>query len=205
MEYFSLIGLVFITHLLAVMSPGPDFLMVIKNAMQYNRKIAVYTALGISIGIGVHITYSLAGVAYILKHNEKVFNSIKIIGALYIIYIGVKIWLNQKKEIISNQNQNLRLISARQAIKMGFFTNILNPKVSLFFLSLFSVVIPQNTPHWLLLLISLMLIFITFLWFSFISFALTTPKSLQVYQKYELIIAKLFAVMLVTLGLSILF
>jgi len=205
MEYFSLIGLVFITHILAVMSPGPDFLMVLKNAMQYNRKIAVYTALGISIGIGVHITYSLAGIAYILKHNRNIFNLIKITGALYIIYIGVKIWLEQKRNIITNTGQNSPMINAKQAIKIGFFTNILNPKVSLYFLSLFSVIIPQNTPLYTLIAISVMLIVITFLWFSFISFVLTTPKSLQVYQKYEQIIAKLFAVILIVLGLSILF
>jgi len=205
MTYFSLIGLVFTIHLLAVMSPGPDFLMVIKNAMQYNRKTAVYTALGISIGIGVHITYSLAGIAYILKHNENLFNFIKIIGALYIIYIGVKIWLDQKREMISNSDQKINIISAKQALKIGFFTNILNPKVSLFFLSLFSVIIPQNTPNWLLLVISLMLVLVTFIWFTFISFALTTPKSLQIYQKYEQIITKLFAVILIILGLSILF
>ena len=58
MDYFSLLGVIFLIHLLAVSSPGPDFIIVLKNALQHDRKAAIYTSLGISFGIAIHIFYS---------------------------------------------------------------------------------------------------------------------------------------------------
>ncbi len=205
MHYFSLIGLIFIIHLLAVMSPGPDFVLVLKNALQYNRKTAIYTAFGIAMGIGVHIIYSVAGIAYLLQKNHLVFNVIKIIGALYIIYLGINT-LKEKTKNPEWQNNGLpQNIKISQAIKTGLLTNVLNPKASLFFLSIFSILIPPDTPSYILLIISIMLIVVTFLWFTFVSYIFTHQKFRKIYQKFEKYILKIFGIILIVLGISIFF
>ena len=205
MEYFSLIMLVFTIHLLAVMSPGPDFVMVLKNALQYDRKTAVYTSLGISLGIGVHILYSLAGIAYLLQTNPNFFKLIKIFGALYITYIGLSSFLTPNAPLsIQKQSKNGNL-SPLQAVKTGFLTNILNPKASLFFLSIFSLIIPPDTPHRILAFISLMLMGVTFLWFSLVAVIFTHRRIIKHYEKYETYLIKFFGLILISLGIAIFF
>ncbi len=205
MSYSTLFGLIFGIHLLAVMSPGPDFIMVLKNALQYNRKIAIYTALGISMGIGIHILYSVAGIAYLLQKNQNIFQIIKILGALYIIYIGIKTILSKGQKIKIQTGQKQNVIPIKQAVKIGFMTNVLNPKASLFFLSIFSLLIPPNVPAWVLIGISLMLIIVTFSWFALVSFIFTNPIIIKRYEKYESIILKIFGAILIALGIGIFF
>jgi len=203
MEYLSLFVLIFITHLLAVMSPGPDFVMVLKNALQYNRKIAVYTALGISLGIGVHILYSIWGIAYLLQQNHALFTGIKIAGALYLIYMGIRTWQSARENIEVKAMHTPANISIFEAIKIGFVTNVLNPKASLFFLSIFSVVIPPDVPLWVLLIISAMLIVVTFLWFAFVSYLFTNPQVVKRYQKIEKYLLLILGLILILLGAGI--
>ncbi len=202
--YLSLFGLIFGIHLLAVMSPGPDFVMVLKNALQYDRKTAIYTSLGISMGIGVHILYSVAGIAFLLQKNQGVFQIVKILGALYIIYIGFKT-LRAKQQKIDIETNGNKSLNPKKAIRTGFITNVLNPKASLFFLSIFSMLIPPDVPLWVLLGISAMLILVTFLWFSLVSVVFTNPVVEKKYEKYEPYIIKIFGIVLITLGIFIAF
>ena len=205
MSYFRLFVLILGIHLLAVMSPGPDFMMVLKNALQYKRKIAIYTALGIGLGIGIHILYSIAGVAYLLQKNQTLFHVVKIVGALYIMYVGVKTFVSKQTEINIDKTYKTSGFSPWQAVQTGFVTNILNPKASLFFLSLFSLLIPPDVPIWVLAGISLMLITVTFLWFSLVSIIFTNNRVIQSYEKYETYIIKVLGIILIILGIVILF
>ena len=99
MEYLALIGTVTIIHLLAVISPGPDFIMACRNSLTYSRKTGIYTAVGFGIGIAVHIFYSLAGLALIISKSILLFNTIKFLGAGYLIYIGLKSVLSKSSKI----------------------------------------------------------------------------------------------------------
>ncbi len=95
MESLSLIAIATLSHLLAVISPGPDFVMALKNSLTYSRKTGIYTALGFGIGIGVHIVYSFAGLAVIISQSEVVFLIIKYLGAAYLFYIGIRALLEK--------------------------------------------------------------------------------------------------------------
>ncbi len=203
--YFRLFILIFGIHLLAVMSPGPDFVMVLKNALQYKRKTAIYTAFGIGLGIGVHILYSIAGVAYLLQKHHILFNIVKIAGALYIVYIGAKTFMSKQTKINIEKVQTSTGLSPWQAVRIGFITNVLNPKASLFFLSLFSLLIPPDVPAWVLAGISFMLITVTFLWFSLVSIIFTNHRIVKSYEKYETYIIKAFGLLLIVLGIAMFF
>jgi len=203
MEYLSLFGLIFIIHILAVMSPGPDFVMVLKNAMQYNRKAAVYTALGISMGIAVHIFYSVIGFALLLKNNPYLFNGIKIAGGLYIIYIGYKTFSSKSYVENFHSIQRQQNIHITEALKNGFITNVTNPKASLFFISIFSVVVPPQTPFVIIALLGLMLVSVTFLWFVIVAVIFTNRLVVRFYKKYEKTVIKILGILLIALGLAV--
>ncbi len=70
MEYFGLITGVILIHLLALISPGPDFIVAVKNSISYSRKTGVFTAIGFGLGIMVHIFYCVAGLALIMSRTS---------------------------------------------------------------------------------------------------------------------------------------
>ena len=203
-SYVSLLGLIFVVHLMAVMSPGPDFVMVVKNAVAHDRKTALLTASGIALGIGVHVAYSIWGVALLLKRNPYLFRLVKAAGALYLIYSGIKSMQAVPAMDPVSGEEAVSLPPARKAIQTGFLTNVLNPKASLFFMSLFSALIPPDAPAWFLMLTAFMLISVTFLWFAFVSLVFTHRSVRARYKRYERLLGRFFGLLLMGIGLGIL-
>ena len=199
----SLIVSVSLIHLLAVMSPGPDFFMALKNSITYSRKTGIYTAIGFGLGIAVHIFYSLAGLALIISQSIIIFNTIKYIGVLYLIYIGIQSFRSKRNAITIEENAPKEDIASYQAIRMGFLTNVLNPKATLFFLSLFTLVVSPDTHTTTLIIISLIMIFDTMLWFSLVAIFITHTRVRQAYSRYQKAIEKVFGGILIFIGLKI--
>jgi len=206
MSYLSLLGLIFVLHLLAVSSPGPDFLLVIRNTMQSGKKAGSYTSLGIALGIAVHILYSLTGIALLLKNNLGAFKTVKYLGAAYIIYLGIKT-LQKKTQKLSVDFDDENVLSNNfnpvEMIKTGFLTNILNPKASLFFLSIFSVMIPPDTPVYILTIIIIMMFLTNYFWFYIVAHIFSRSKMIHYYNKYEKVLQKAFGIILLLIGVEI--
>lgn len=202
METLALIGTVTLIHLLAVISPGPDFILCARNSLTYSRKIGVWTAVGFGLGICVHIFYSLAGLALVISQSILLFNAIKLLGAGYLIYIGIKSLFSKSASIEIEKGEKGKL-STLSAIKMGFLTNVLNPKATLLFLSLFTMVISPDTPKLVLGGISAIMITNTVLWFSFVSVLLTQKKVRTVFERFQNIFNKAFGGLLIALGVKV--
>ena len=205
MTDFSLIASVTLIHLLAVISPGPDFFMAIKNSLTYSRKTGIYTAIGFGLGIAVHIFYSLAGLALLISKSIVVFNIIKYLGIAYLLYLGFKSLISSSSDIKIENQIHIKDISPLKAISQGFLTNVLNPKATLFFLSLFTLVISPETANTTLFIISFILIFNTALWFSLVAIFLTQKHMRVIYNRYQKYFNKLFGGVLIALGLKIAF
>lgn len=202
METLALIGTVTLIHLLAAISPGPDFILCARNSLTYSRKIGVWTAVGFGLGISVHIFYSLAGLALLISQSILLFNTIKLLGAGYLIYIGIKS-LFSKSSSLEIEPLKKGELSALSAIKMGFLTNVLNPKATLLFLSLFTMVISPDTPKLVLGAISAIMITNTILWFSFVSILLTQKKVRTVFERFQNIFNTAFGGLLIALGVKV--
>ena len=196
---FTVIGV----HLLAVISPGPDLVMAIRNSLTYSRKTGIWTAVGFGLGIAVHVAYSLAGLALIISQSIIVFNIIKYIGAAYLVYIGIKSLLAKKGQAEVYSEEVQEDISALSAVRIGFLTNALNPKATIFFLSLFTMIISPGTSFVTLGVVSLIMIVNTMLWFSLVAVIFTHPKTRGVYNKFKGAINKSFGAILVALGVKI--
>lgn len=158
-------------HLLAVASPGPDFAIILKQSLRFGRKTALYTSLGIGSGILVHVAYSLVGIGVLIASDERLYTVLKYIAASYFLYLA---WhgLRAKKptEIKEEQlSQCEQQPSNKKAYLTGFLINGLNIKATLFFVSLFSMVISPTTPIDIKLAYGLYMAFATALWFSFLS------------------------------------
>lgn len=204
-EYFpsllSLAGL----NMLALISPGPDFAVVVRNSLIYSRKTALLTALGIALGILVHVTYTLFGLGVIIRESVWLFLGVKYLGAAYLFYIGYQGLRAKKTSIGVGQVQRVPDISVLSAIGSGFLTNALNPKCMLFFISLFSLVMSSHTPASILALYGVIMFLETLLWFSFVAFCLSGKSTREKFNTMGHWIERVTGGILMTLGVRLLF
>ena len=197
----SVIGI----HLLAVMSPGPDFFMLVRNALGYSRKTGIYTAIGFGLGIGVHIAYSILGLGLIISKSVMIYSAIKYAGAAYLVYIGIQSFRSKSSTLDVGDTTHKTDISPLKTIWIGFLTNVLNPKATLFFLSLFTIVVGPETSTPMLVYLGIIMMINTTLWFTFLSFMITHSKVLPVFEKYQNAFNKSFGVILIAIGLKVAF
>ncbi len=204
-EFLPQLLTVAIVHLLAVMSPGPDFVIVTKNSISYSRKIGTYTALGIALGIIVHVTYSLLGIGFLISQSVVLFTIIKLLGAFYLIWIGVKAIKSKPAQVENNQViiKEAKNMTPLSAVKNGFFVNVLNPKATLFFLALFTQVISPTTPKSIELVYGLEMIIATFIWFAIVAYFFSHSMLKVKIQKISHQIDRITGVALIALGIKV--
>ena len=203
MENLALIGTVTFIHLLAVISPGPDFIVAVRNSLTYSRRTGIFTAIGFGMGIAVHIIYCAAGLALIIFKSILLFNAMKFLGAAYLIYIGIKSLRSKSSKIEIGEHAQKSDISTLSAIRMGFLTNVLNPKATLLFLSLFTFVISPETPLSILLIASAIMIINTSLWFILVAIFLTQKRIRSIFERFQNAFNKTFGAILIALGVKI--
>ncbi|WP_020675096.1 LysE family transporter [Geopsychrobacter electrodiphilus] len=193
-----------LVHLLAVASPGPDFAMVMRQSIVCGRRPAIYTSIGIGTGILVHVSYCLLGLGLLISRSLLLFNLVKLVGAAYLLYIG---WHSLRAQPTPQETKiavAAQVIpSASQALRIGFLTNLLNPKATLFFLSLFSLVISPQTPLWVQLGYGVYMALATGLWFSALSVFLTRPAVRGFFRRFGHWAERLMGGVLIALGIKL--
>jgi RhtB (resistance to homoserine/threonine) family protein len=181
-ESFHLYWVEFLTiagvHFFAVASPGPDFAIVLKHSVSYGRRAAVMTSIGIGLGILIHVAYSLLGIGLLIKTTPWLFNVLIYIAAAYLAYLGwgairsgPTVEQSDSDEVMVRASEPS--LTDKKAFLIGFMTNGLNPKATLFFLSVFAVVVSENTPNDIKAAYGLYMAFATGCWFAFLSFCVS--------------------------------
>ena len=192
-------------HIFAVASPGADFAVVLKNTLQSGRKAGIYTAVGIGLGIFVHLTYTLFGVAILLSRSSELFNLIKITGAAYILWLAFQSFRARQKRAASISSEVKLGLSSLAAVKQGFIVNALNPKVTLFFVALFTTIVSQQTPQIIQAFYGVWLALVTTMWFIVVAWWFSTKKVLDWYQAHGHYIDWLMGTVLFVIALRLLF
>ena len=191
-----------ILHLFAVASPGPDFALVTRQSLRYNRKVAIWTSLGIGVGILFHSLLAITGLVILITSNELFSTVLKIIGSLYLLYLGVNSILgNKEKGNIGEENTNTDKFNGFLA---GLITNITNIKAILFFVTVFSVVIDTGNNNLYLLLYGVYMALATFIWFSIISYVFTSEGFKSKLSSFLGLFEKIIGLTLILLSLQIL-
>ena len=134
MNYEILISFVLASTFLAF-SPGPDNIFVLTQSIVNGKKYGIATVAGLVSGCIVHTTLLAFGVSAIIKESESLFFTIKLFGAIYLIYLAFKVFKADASIIVSEDSVEKK--STKQLFKQGFIMNVLNPKVSIFFLAFF--------------------------------------------------------------------
>lgn len=194
---------------MAVISPGPDFIVAVRNSITHSRKIGIITAIGFALGVCVHVTYTLFGLATLIAQSVLLFNLLKYAGAAYLFYMGVRALLSKgyqedKKGVQASSNtQTKTSMSSLQALWSGFLTNILNPKATLFFLAVFSQFMGPGTPVPAQIAYAGTCVAITGIWFSIVAIVLTNPKIKIMFMRCTKWIDRICGVLLIALGIKL--
>ncbi|TKE88812.1 LysE family translocator, partial [Vibrio sp. F12] len=199
-------------HFIALMSPGPDFALVVQNATRHGRQTGLYIALGLSCGILLHSLLSLTGISYLVHQQPTIFAIIQLAGGSYLLYLGYGA-LKATWQIIQNHDdddddtvnsKDLILTNKRQAFSKGFATNILNPKALVFFISLMSSLVPADMSLSGKGFALLILFGLSLFWFSLLAWMLSTKALQKKLSEATVYIDGLCGVVFSLIGLSIL-
>jgi RhtB (resistance to homoserine/threonine) family protein len=184
-DYWIEFGKVAIAHLLAVASPGPDFAIVVKQSLNHGRRIAVWTSIGVGVAILLHVTYSLLGIGLLIKSSAFWFAVVKYAGAGYITWLGIRSLCTKPRTGDASGLTAARVVpEPHGAFMTGFLTNALNPKATLFFLALFTVVVSPATPKAVCALYGVWLSVGTAGWFIFVSFGFTQTRVREAFLRH---------------------
>lgn len=193
----ELIAVMSIT-LLAVISPGGDFAMVTRNSYLYGKRAGIWTAFGIASAVWIHILYTLLGVSVLLIQFPMLFHIIKILGACYLIYIGVETY--RHREIRVDLQGSQAQLHAFSAFKTGFFANALNPKTTLFILSTFTQIVQPDTPLIIQTGYGAFISLAHLVWFTIVAMLLSSPPIRQKLLDKQRIVNRCIGILLCLLG-----
>jgi RhtB (resistance to homoserine/threonine) family protein len=190
--------------ILAAASPGPDFFIVVKNAITNGRKFAILTGVGISCSLVIHACYCLLGLTMVITHSLFLFNCIKYIGAAYLIYLGLV-------SLLSKQGNDTHIENVRGAATLfnaflqGFLCNLLNPKAILFILAFFTLVVKPQTSWIVKMAYGMEIVLVSLIWFSLLSLIITHDRIKTNLSKIQHYIVKAMGIVLIGFGSRIAF
>ncbi|MDO6612140.1 LysE family transporter [Shewanella sp. 1_MG-2023] len=243
---FALLSTLAVIHCLALVSPGPDFAIIVKTSTQQTRQTALMCAFGISIAILVHSLLSLLGISLMIQQSEMAYLAVQIIGISYLAYMGfgalnsvlksfkthsnpssannnavgedvaeANLEPNITKNVKSNiekantkkskvSTESFNVLTPAKGFRLGLYTNMLNPKALIFFITIFTVLVtPQVTTETKVAAASLLFILSLF-WFSFLAIVLTKPVIQQKMAKGSRLIDAITGVIFMGVAITIL-
>ena len=193
-----------VLHLFAVASPGPDFILVSRQCLRYGRRIAIWTSLGIAIGILFHVALSLTGLSILLQNQPDLFWYIKLLASLYIGYLGI-VSLVSKSSNKFVEDATGQVGNQLRSVTTGLLTNVLNPKALIFFITVFAVAINKETGVFAKSLLGIYMSVATFIWFALVSILLTNKKAIERFKKAIPLLEKVTGFFLLLIAIQIIF
>lgn len=194
------IAILLITILTAV-SPGADFAMITKNSYLYGRSIGMLTNIGISAGVLFHVTYTLLAVTVILAVAPDLFIVVKVLGAIYLIFMGYKTF--KQKPLVALDTTNG--MSRKKAFSYGFLCSATNPKTMLLVISAYTQIASPNTPQLALIGYGVFMSLTFFVWYVFVVGVFTQQSIREKMLKKQVAINRAIGSILGLLGGTLLF
>ncbi|MGC6388319.1 LysE family translocator [Ewingella sp. S1.OA.A_B6] len=188
---------------LGMLSPGPDFFLVIKNAARYPRMAALTTALGVISGVITHMSYCVAGLAVVITTTPWLFGLLKYVGAAYLIWVGIQTLFSRTNSKLNLDGIEQKQVKLRTAFIQGYLCNLLNPKATLFFLAVFTQVLQVNSSLGEKLWYASIIVGLSTIWWPLLALLIQSAPVRRGLAKAQKIIDKLLGGVLIGLGIKV--
>lgn len=192
--------------LLLALAPGPDIVFVLTQSITRGARAGIFLAIGLCLGVIVHTVAATLGASVIFQTSEIAFNILKFAGALYLFYLAYMAFIHRNDPLSANQETKHGNLGMRKLIIRGFFMNVLNPKVALFFLALFPQFVKEQNSNVALQMIQLGVIFMicAFIVFVCVSiFANKASEKLMQNNKFSKIANILTSIVFIAIGVKL--
>ncbi len=186
--------------LVGIVSPGPDFLAVSYAAVAGSRQHARAVAAGVVIGNGIWAGAALVGVGTLFTLFPSLFVAIKVFGALYLMWLGVRLLRNARKPL-PDFGSGPAPTSMAISFAKGLSTTMSNPKAAIYYASALTTAAPPSASWTILLMLLFAVIVVAAIWFIFVVEALTRPTAANVFRKFKVYFETIFGVLLLSFGL----
>ncbi|WP_413189732.1 LysE family translocator [Psychrobacter sp. AT9] len=227
MEFWHGFLLITSVHLLAAASPGPDFVLVSQQTLAKGRRTGLICSLGITLGLAVHIIYSVLGLATVIAHSQPLLTAIKWLGGSYLIYLGwqgiqakpkkpldsadsehvgidvSQVATTEQAQLLSTKKPSIDSDSTFAILRRGFFCNVFNPKAPVYFVAIFTLVLSPDIPLWQLAIYGVWMMVLQMAWFSTVVMLLSIPAIHRRFQRFEHWIDRVLGTAMIVLGLNL--
>jgi threonine/homoserine/homoserine lactone efflux protein len=188
-------------------TPGNDTILVLKNSISGDRASGFATMFGVCSGLIVHGTFAALGISVILMKSATAFQIVKFVGAGYLIFLGLQslrtAWKSRKEAVLDAMNSSSKAKGVARSFGQGVLTNVLNPKVALFYLSFLPQFVRSTDPHIKPLLLACIHIGLGIIWLSIIILMINKLRKVLVNPKVKAATEAVCGTMLAGLGIKL--
>ena len=193
-DWFFFISICFF----GALSPGPSFLIIIHNTLTNGLKAGYKSSFGHAFGIFLYSLIACFVLVFVINFDDNFFNFLRILGAVYLVYVAIKIVKRKTSNVNINdfsKNKNFYL--------SGFYISFLNPKIAIFFISLFSQFVYVNNKFYLYIIMAFIASFVDFLVYSLYVNLVLKLNFEKFFKKNEYVITLIFSIILIVFSIII--
>lgn len=203
METAMLLAGVAMAHLLAVISPGPSLLVVARTSVAASRRAGAWVALGLGLGTLVWAVAALFGLGLLFAAAPWLYAGLRIGGALYLLYLAVMLWRHAGDPLPVAASAARAVTTPAAAVRLGVLTQLSNPKVAVFFGSIFVALLPSVVPGWMAGALLAIVFANEVGWYVAVALAFSTPRLRSGYARVKAWIDRTAGAVLGLLGLRL--
>jgi threonine efflux protein len=194
---------VLVVHVVAMISPGPNVLLVTQTAMSRTRRAGVLAALGIAAGAAVWSSAALFGLSVVFTQFAWPQRALKVLGGIYLLYLGIKLWRAADRPLGTRSAQVATVRSDGQAFGLGLLTNLTNPKALIFYGSIFATLLTPDLPTAVKLYACGIIVLNATLWHVGLACLFSTPNAQHIYGRMRRWIDRVAGSVLALFGLRL--
>ncbi|MED5225192.1 LysE family translocator [Bacillus safensis] len=195
-----------IMSIFLIILPGPDTAISTKNTLTLGRTGGVKTMFGTSCALLIHTLAAVAGLSAIIVKSSLLFSVFKYVGAVYLVYLGIKtLWaLRNKNTAATTEMTTENKYESKSCFKQGFLTNILNPKVAIFFLTFLPQFVDSESNTFIpFLIMGITYTVLTVVWFLFYIYLLNQISAFMKRPKTQMVIEGITGTVLIGFGIKL--
>ena len=198
MDYLATLLHLSLIHILMAMLPGPNTVVVSYCSISQSRRAGMIAAAGVAMASLIWVSLSLAGIGIILLNAGNLFRLLRLLGAAYLIYVGVKLL-----RASGNRIELPRTTIYRSPFVAGMLTTLSNPKSAVFWTSIFSILLPASAPPWFWAAVLCLITVQSLCWYGVVALAFSSPVSRKYYANVSTALNRISGGFMVFFGLKI--
>ncbi|MDQ2079211.1 LysE family transporter [Xanthobacteraceae bacterium Astr-EGSB] len=198
-EFLSLMAV----FVIAAITPGADFACVTRESVMFGRRAGILAAIGVGSAIMFHVTYTVLGIGLIVAQSVVAFTIVKWLGAAYLVWLGVQSFRAPAPTALTLEAAQHAARPARRSLAIGAMTNLLNPKATLFFVSLFSTIVSPSTPIAVQFGYGITMSMVLAAWFTIVALFFTTVTMRAAFARIGRWFNRVTGLMLIVLGVRV--